>query len=461
MGSRTVPLVSIVTLTAAVVGVMSTADADTAPTTKITVWGTGGDGYGATTFGALISERRKLEIPASGEVSFTGVANTLDPASAHLRDLTEPSLTIVEQRFIESATTPTDILLRHVGKPIVVVTTKGEASGVLRSADDEEIVLEVGSGAQRRLHLMQRSGLLETRLPPGPVADRTALWWRVATKRPGTHDVELTYRTDGLVWQPEYLAMLGDNSGGSVELSARATIKNETGTSFDAAELTLVGQRSAQRASAAPRYVVPTRVHLETGQATQVDLIPIRRTANARSVVTYEAMSPPAADSEDSPGTDCSQFGGGTIEGKFEMALEIAGGSGTALPEGRVRVFRRKAERVELVGEGSLRSTATGMRIPIASGELGDTQLDGSRRALSCNYDERAGTVTEKIEIKLENNSKRALDVVIRDYAWRWPMYRVEHEDSTSSRDGQTLEYRISIRPGVKRKLSYTVVYLL
>ena len=63
--------------------------------------------------------------------------------------------------------------------------------------------------------------------------------WRLATKKPGKHTVEVTYRADGLTWAADYLAIF-DEAQKTIDFSAWATLRNATGTSFDGAELTLV-----------------------------------------------------------------------------------------------------------------------------------------------------------------------------------------------------------------------------
>ena len=64
--------------------------------------------------------------------------------------------------------------------------------------------------------------------------------------------------------------------------------------------------------------------------------------------------------------------------------------------------------RLEVVSEDQLRSSAGLARIRLAS----DTELTGERRAVTCTYDERAHTLIEKVEVKLENKGKRAAEVV-------------------------------------------------
>ncbi len=466
----------------AAIAFASTAGAGgTGPRTKITVWaaspGTtayGGLSYGgyAPTAGAMITERREIEV-GGAEVRLPGVAATLDPASVQLRDLTDPGSTITEQRFVPGATTPTEIMQRHIGDSISVVTPRGDVSGILRSIDDQAIVLEIGTGDQRRLQVMRRDGYVQdVRLPVGTGVDKPSLMWRVASKKAGVHEVELTYRADGMSWSADYLAVL-DEARGTIDFSAWATVKNATGATFDNAELTLVsggnagplalsfnpygGPRTAAATAVPVRYAIATPVHLGAGQSVQVELVPAVQKAKARSVITFEAMPDPSPGFQAYPNTDCNQFNGiGMGNGRAEVAVEVDLPTKDGLPEGRVRTFRRKGERLEVVSEDVLRSSAGLARIRLVP----DSDIVGERKAVACTYDERAHTVVEKIEVKLENKSKRAADIVVREFAWRWPVWKLESEDTKSGRSGaQTLEYPARVPAGGKKTVTYAVIY--
>ncbi len=474
MGSHSRSLAGLVAASVAIGAVVANAGG-TAPRTKVTVWAApgpaaavyGGLTYGgyAPTTGALVTERREIDVVAGAEVRIPNVAATVDPASVQLRDLTDAATTIAEQRFVRGATTPTEILQRHIGDPVTVVTAKGELGGVLRSVDEQVLVLEIGTGDQRRLQVMRRDSYVQdVRLPVGSGVDRPSLIWRLSSKKPGKHDIQLTYRADGMTWTADYLAVL-DEGGATLDFSAWATVTNTSGATFDNAELTLVSggttsQVASMRGSPAPtptRYTIATPVHIGSGQSVQVELFPTKQNAKARSVVTYEAMPDPSLGFQAYPNTDCNQFNGvGMGNGRAEVAIELDVPTKESLPDGRVRMFRHKADRLEVVSEEALKSSAGLARVRVAP----HTEVIGERKAIACTYDERTHTVTEKLEVKVENKSKKAQEIVIREFAWRWPVWRLDGEDAKSSRGGaQTLEYRANVPPSGKKTVTYSVVY--
>lgn len=443
--------------------------------TKITVWGApptnaafGGMTYGGFTplAGAMITEQRDVEVASNGEVRLTGIASTIEPASVQLRDLTEPGVAITEQRFVPGATTPLDMLARRVGETVTVVTTKGDVVGVLRAVDETSLVVEIGTGDQRRLSVMRRDGYVLDVRAPSTGSDKPSLVWRLATKKPGKHTVELTYRADGITWSADYLAVL-DDSGTKLDFSAWATVRNNTGAAFDRAQLTLVSGGGALSSSTATttlrappsplRFVMQQPVKLGSNDSVQVELTPAKTAARIRPIVAFEATTDLSPSHQEEVNQDCTYNNGvGMGQGRAESAIELDLPANTTLPDGRVRLFRRKAERLEVLSEDTLRSHAGVARIKLAA----DTEITGERKAVTCNVDERAHTISEKIEVRVENKGKLPADVVIREFAWRWPVWKLESEDKKSVRAGpQTLEYRVKVPPRGSQTVTYALLY--
>jgi hypothetical protein len=477
-------------LTVAHAGPGDTAPKSTAQT-QITVWAAqspsvaaynaynqynqyGGLSYGGYSpmAGAMITERREVDVGAGGEVRITGIAATVDPATVQLRSLTDPSgVAVSEQRFVPGANTPDEILARHVGDQVTIVTPKGEVTGTLRSVDAQALVIESGTSLQ----VLRRDGYVQDiRLPAGKAVDKPSLVWRLTAKKPGKQTVEVTYRADGLTWAADYLAIF-DEAAKTIDFSAWATLRNSTGTGFDGAELTLVsGGQSAPQvynpympqvqrpATPVTRYTIPALVHVGNGESVQVELMPTKLGAKARSVVTYEAVQDLSANYQAYPATDCTLLSASVPgSGRAEVAVEVDVPNGKQLPDGRVRVFKRPAkapDRMEALGEDQLHASAGVARIKLAT----HTELTGERRASNCNIDERARTITEKVEVKLENKAKAAADVVVREFMWRSPVWKIDPADESTKgvkAAPQVQEYRVSVPASGKKTVTYEVTY--
>jgi hypothetical protein len=205
-------------------------------------------------------------------------------------------------------------------------------------------------------------------------------------------------------------------------------------------------------------------LHVGNGESVQVELMTPKLGAKARSVVTFDAV--PGAEQmamsyQQYPATDCTmltQSAPGT--GKAEVAVEVDIPNAKQLPDGRVRVFKRSAkmpDRLEVLSEDQLRASAGVARVRLAT----HTELTGERKT-TCTVDERARTLTEKVEVKVENKGKQAVEAVIREYMWRYSVWKVDAADESvkgQTSGSQAKEYRVNVSPGGKKAISYTVVY--
>jgi len=430
---------------AAAVGLASVAAAGgRAPRTSITVWSgsaAGGATYGgvAPSSGALVVERRDVEL-AGDELQLEGVSHVLDPASVQLRDLGDPGLAIVQQRFAAGALTPTELLNQHLGEPINATTPRGEVSGTLRAVDEQTLAIEVAG----KLEVLRRDYVQSVRVGTG--RDRPRLAWKVAHAKPGVHAIEVSYRTEELAWSADYLAVL-DDAGTALDFSAWATIKNTTGTRFDDAQLTLVGAGQA-------RFEIPALVHLTGTDAVQVELIPAKRATPARAIVTLDALVDTSAVPENDSAQECTQFSMASA-GVAGLALELELPA-TPLPDGRLRLFRRTKERLEVVGEDDFHPTPGRAHVKLA----GDGAITGMRHTADCNYDEPGKVLREKVLIEVQNTGKAAADVVVHDTLWRSKVARIEAEAPRGTGLPPLLrEYRLHLPGGGKQSITYTVVY--
>jgi hypothetical protein len=463
--------------------------------TTVTIWRTpsgavpayaaapyGGVGYGGVPAGdaAFVSHRRAVEVVAAGELRFPGVSTRIDPSTVQFRSLTDARGTqVVEQRYAYDLGSPEKLIRRHLGKPVTVTTSRGEISGVLRGIDADSLVLESGSGAQRAVEIIRRGGhLLDVRLAAGDDALATVptLVWKVIAGKPGRQRVEVSYRTAGLRWDADYTAILDEGRGG-VDLSAWATVANETGVTFREAELVLVTGLLEQPAPVVPyqgafvprtpsvpprSFTAPRPVTIAAGGTVQVELMPAQRGMASRRVLLYETMQDMSPSFQAYPHVECAVGAFGQPQsagGRGELAIEIdPPGKGVVLPEGRVRVFQRKADAIELLGEDALKVNAATGQARFRLG--GDDGVQATRRQVECRFDDRTRSLREKVEIKVENRRKEPVEVVLREHLYRWVSWKLEAEDVTGTRAApQTQEYRIKLGPSGKKTFTYTVVY--
>ncbi len=461
------------TLTAALAGALGFAGhalAGRDQKTSVSIWrgATGGLGYGASSggvaAGAFVTHRRDVEVGADGSVRFPGVAAGIDPATVELRSVTDPGGTsIVEQRFVNDQLDAESLLVRQLGKPVTVVLTQGEVVGILRAVSAESLVLETGG---KGLEIVRRGEhVLDIKLGPASFEQEPTLEWKLVSKQPGKQTVDVSYRTAGLSWQPEYTAVLGDRD--EVDFTAWATVRNDTGLALVAAELTLFsgglatlppGGRATTRGPVASplQFKVKRPTDLPSGQAMQVELAPRRAGVAARRRIILEPIGDQSASYQGTPAYDCYSYtpGGGP---RAEHMLELDG-PGPVLPEGRLRVFRRQGAELLAVGEDTLRVNGASGALRIRVGVASD--LIAERKQVECRQDGGGRSMRERIEVKIENKGKATADVIVREYLYRWTNWKIEAEDAKGARAGGAgYELPVRVPAGASKTVSYTVVY--
>lgn len=418
----------------------------------------GGEGGGA---GAFISHRRDVEIGADGAVRFVGVAVGMDAATVEVHSVTDPAGTsVVEQRFSTNLATPEALLARQVGKPVTVVLAQGEVRGVLRAVSLDALVIET---AGKSIEIIRRGEhVVDIKLGAASLDNEPTLEWKLAVKKPGKHTLDVSYRTYGLTWAPEYTAVLGDSD--RVDFTAWATVRNDTGLDLPASELTLVSDPGTP--AALPGYIagpgrapvsfkIARAVDLRTGTALQVELAPRRSGARARRVSVFEASGDQTSYQ---PLSDCYGYMPTPTGVRTEQMLELDS-VGPVLPEGNVRVFRRgDGGGLTIVGEDLLRVNPRTGAVRVRAGVA--PEVSGERRQLDCRVDPGGRSLRERVEIRVENKGKTAVDVVVREYLYRWSNWRIEQEDEKGAgAGGNAYEWRKKLKAGESRTLSYTVVY--
>jgi len=444
----------------------------------------GGYAYGAQPGdAAFVSHRRTVDVVADGELRFPGVSTRIDPSTVQFRSLADKGTSVVEQRYAYDLGSPEKLIRRYVGKTVTVTTAKGEVTGTLRGVDADSLVIETGTGATRAVEIIRRGDhLLDVRLAAGDDALATVptLIWKVQSKKPGKQAVEVSYRTDGLRWDADYTAIL-DEGKNTVDLSAWATIVNETSVAYTDSELILVTGILENQPAAAPyagaivprapsvpptSFTVPRPVTIAAGGTVQVELMPARNGVAARKIVVYETTQDMSPSYQTYVNYDCYAYNQPNTGGRGELALEVEGPPrrpgakkpAAVLPEGRVRVFRRKGDGLELLGEDALKVNASTGHARLRLGNA--DAVAGERRQLECKYDDRTRTLREKFEVKVENKTKDPVEVVVREYLYRWVNWKIDGEDVPGTKAAnQTQEYRVKLGASSKKTFTYTVVY--
>jgi len=188
------------------------------------------------------------------ELSYGDVSAHVQPETVHIKSLSgEGSLSVLEQNYRYDLLTPDTLLKKYLGKTVKVYRYN-EQTGTEQERQAE--ILAVEGGVVLRIDGQVTSGVPgRFAFPEVPVnlVQKPTLVWLLASSAEQQR-VEVTYLTAGLDWHADYvLSVDADDKLG--DLNGWVTLRNDTGTSYQNAELKLVAgdvQRVAPLPSAAP-----------------------------------------------------------------------------------------------------------------------------------------------------------------------------------------------------------------
>lgn len=489
--------------------------ADDASTT-VTVYRSTGDGYGGYNYGygygagynggycpngydqygyciqnttqmsnaAVVVAQRSIELSKGvSKVSFAGVPARIDSSTVQFKSLTDPAGTdVVEQRFAYDLESPEAVLRKYVDNEITVVTDRGEITGTLRSFSSTQIVLETND-PDHPVQILQRGDYVRD-IKFGKLADplvtEPTLLWKVNAKKGGTHDVELTYRAEGLNWDADYTAIF-DEGKGTIDLSAWVTVTNNSGADYTDANVILVSggqvdpyvQPYAAYSGYTPAppedkstwtYPLEQVTEIKDGSNVQLELFSPIVASKANKVIVFEPL-PDNSIYQTYANTDCYayQYNASGSPMSSNVYVEVSPKKGKdmpAFPEGQVRVYRKgkDSKALELLGEDQLRIDSDAAQLRLRVGANSD--ITGERRQLECRPDHGQKRMRERMEVTVKNNGDTAQEVVLLEYMQRWSRYVIDAESETGTKVGRAgREYRLNIPAGKSKTVTYTVIY--
>ncbi|MBL6929426.1 MAG: DUF4139 domain-containing protein [Rhodospirillales bacterium] len=355
------------------------------------------DGFG------LIKDRRTVSLTqGANTLAFEGVSAKMTPSSALVR--AGSGLRVLEQNFEFDLISPKNLLRRSVGKTVRVIRShpttgedRSETAQVL--AAEQGVVLRIGD----RIETGVPGRLVLDTIPTGLRAQPTLLL-EVDSAKTQTRPIELSYLTEGLGWRAEYAAEIAAD-GKTLDLSAWASLSNNTGTAFSGAQVQLVSGevrreretrqmafkgRVAMMAEAAPApmaqetvgdmhlYSLPRAVTLKNRQTKQVALLSAANVPVSRAYFQERWISERGPQIK--PATP--------VIFRPQVHLKIdntqQNGLGVSLPAGLVRVYERDGRgKIQFAGEQSIGHVAADEKLSLALGKAIDIGITYEQTAFT------------------------------------------------------------------------------
>lgn len=449
--------------------------------------------YGSALPGyALVRDQRVLRLDKGrSQVRFPHVAARMDPSTVQFASLTDPDGTrVIEQNYQFDLVSGDKLLERYLGQTVTVEQSRGdtlqETTGELLSASGG-LTLRLASGQVATFNSW--SGIRFPSLPGGLIVKPTLLWL-VDAERGGDHDVRVSYQARGMTWWTDYNAVLDESAGCRLDMTAWVTLVNQSGAGFADTRLKLVAGEVNRAPVPAPKaadmrvqrmemasqaqegfaesslfeyhlYTLGRRTDLPDNSTKQIELFPAADAMACSKQLVFTAAPTPRWWGG-TPNVD--QGFGATSSGQVGAWLEFANteknGLGVPLPAGRVRVNQLDARGggLEFIGEDVIEHTPRNETLRIRLGNSFD--VVGERRQTAFNVDSKERWIEESFAIEVRNRKQEPVEVLVREYAYRWSEWAVTGSSHPHrKRDATTMDFPLRIPADGTTELTYTVRY--
>jgi hypothetical protein len=415
----------------------------------------------------LVKDTRHVDTPPGMfELKFIDVAKLINVSSVHLKSLTSPDeLYILEQNYEFDLVSQDKLLEKYLGLEIGFDKGDRRVKGVLLSHTGGWVVEMDG---EIRLGLPGTPILPE--LPEGLIT-RPTLLWLLGNDGPRSHDIEMSYLTDGMNWVANYVAIIGKNDD-MLDLSGWVSITNTSGATYPDATLKLVaGEIHRVRPVAKGAFLAADgmRAEMEAGYGGfeeeaffEYHLYTLSRPTTLKDNQTKQIslLAGNGVPAEKlfifDPGH--YYYGGDTIEDKCDVKLRFKNseenGLGIPLPKGTVRVYKADASgMLQFIGEDSIDHTPKDEEITLFMGEAFDIVCERrvmDRRKIS-------NTIWEyDVEVEIRNHKSDEITVTVVDHAGGdWDMIKTTHE--WIKKDASTLHFPVAVNADGEVTLKYTI----
>ncbi len=455
-------------------------------------------GRGAVPGYAMVRQERDLDLNRGrNAVRFTEVAALIDPTTVAFESLTDPKgTTVLEQNYQFDLVSTDKLLQKYIDRSIAVDQVRGQTTesfkGTLLSTQGG-IVLKRDDGS---VQVLPHNAGVKLPALPGGLITRPTLVWDIATQRAGTHRSRVSYQTQGMTWWSDYNVTYAEGANANacrMDVGAWVSIVNQSGAGYTDAKLKLVAgdvhrPTPVYPASAAPRerksvmakeeadvagfaeksffeyhlYTLGRRTTLPDNSTKQIELFPAARRVPCEKLLVYYGAPGGYRGFLSSPATDRNY--GVQSNRKVDVYLQFrnaeSNNMGMPLPAGRVRVSKLDPadQTLEFIGEDIIDHTPRNEKVLLKLGSAFD--VVGERRQVDFRIDTSRKTMTEEIEVKLRNQKKERVEVLVKENLYRWVNWKIASQSHEFRKeDARTIIFPVSVAPEGEVTVRYTVQY--
>ncbi|HKH71925.1 MAG TPA: DUF4139 domain-containing protein [Vicinamibacterales bacterium] len=428
---------------------------------------------------ALVRDVRNIQLPrGTFDLRFMDIAATVNPATVHIRSLTEPTrLDILEQNYEYDLLEPEKLLRKYVGRDVTLVrlvqdggdTRQEEVKARLLSYNTAP-VWQIGNEIVTGMHADH------IRFPelPGNLYSRPTLIWSLENGGAARHRVEASYLATKLSWSADYVLTVARDDK-SADVDGWVTLTNGSGTGFRNAKLQLVAgelnrvrrmferkeadMMVAQAAPASERmaqesfsdyhlYTLDRKTTVNNNQTKQVSMLeatgfPVKK----RYIVDGQSFYYRNAQHPGSPIKDVVQV-------YYQFKNEATAGLGMPMPAGVIRVYQSDSKGgVQFVGEDRIGHTPKDEMLNLKIGNAFDVVSERKQ----VDFEKIASNVYEmEYDVVIRNHKATPISVEVNEpIGGTWRMIRTTHQYMKT--DAWAAQFNLSVPADGTTTLKYRV----
>lgn len=449
----------------------------------------------------VVRDVRTLDLKqGTSTLSFTDVAQFIDPTTVSLVDITRPALatdatgvSVLQQKFAFDLVSPQKLLDSYIDRDITLNQNLGKGNiraitGKLLSSNQGRIILQTDTG----IRVLNWSNDIKLGALPGQLMTRPTLQWDIFAPQAGERKVRTAYQTAGLTWRADYNLLLNNNDT-RADLSAWVTLLNLSGISYPDTQLKLIAgdvqilslpiddEPMFELSSVLEAdeyattgfvekpffeyhmYTLPRRVSIDQNTTQQLVLFPPVDEVKIEKLLIYHAL-PDTTSFFHNESLDSTLFVDPEYN-KLEVYLKFdnkeANKLGLPLPRGKVRAFKKNGDALEFVGEGLIDHTAKNQEVLINLGQSFD--VTGERTQVNVAFNDDQQNITETMKITLTSARNKPAKVIIQENLNRWTAWHGLSWEVTASSDeyekidAKTIHFTVIVPPGGQKVVTYTL----
>jgi hypothetical protein len=388
---------------------------------------------------ALVRDVRQVDVSAGeSRLRFMDIAASVNPATVHFRALADPGkLNVLEQDYEYDLLDPAKLLQKYVGREVTLVRAVQKDNSTDFQQFQATLLADNAGGPVWKIGDEIVTGMATDsyRFPelPGNLYERPTLLWLLDNRGAQRQTVEASYLTTNLSWSADYVLTISRDET-SADLNGWVTLVNNSGTSFQNAQLQLVAgdvhrtepqpsppaemmMAESKAVAAAPfeqesfseyhLYTLGRRTSIEDNESKQISLlsaaaVPIER----RYVVNgdtgyYHSAAEPGATIKD------------PVEVYYKFQNEDKSGLGMPMPAGTVRVYEADSHGgVLFIGEDQIDHTPKDESVDLHVGNAFDIVAERKQT----DYQAISNRVSEvEYEITLRNHKDVPITVEVNE----------------------------------------------